>query len=113
MGQMDGLAEASAVHLRVEYDQCKREQGEESLECHCGHSGGLSPYAGDQCCSDDGFRECECRSERLCREPEELQVQKVHVFAHYESGTCRIHELEDASDEEDQSCCEAAEALQA
>ena len=113
MCEMDGFSETSAVHRGVEYYQCECEKGEESLECHCGHAKGLSPYACDQGCSDDGFRQCECRSERLCREPEELQVQKVHVFAHYESGTCRIHELEDASDEEDQSCCEAAEALQA
>jgi hypothetical protein len=40
-------------------------------------------------------------------------VKEVHIFRHDQSGTYRIHELQDASDEEDKACNKTAEAFEA
>ena len=112
MGEVDGFSEASAVHFRIEYHQGKGQEGEEGLECHCGDSGRLSPYAGDEGCSYDGFRKGEGCSENLCREAEESHMQEIQIFSHYETGTYGVHEFEDASDEEYETGYEAAKTLQ-
>ncbi len=107
---MYGLSEASAVHLRIENDKGEGKQGKEALENHGGSGGCSSPYAGDERCSDDGFRKGEEGSEGLCRKTEEAYVQEVEIFVHDEARPDRIDELEDAGDEEYETCYEAAEA---
>ena len=44
---------------------------------------------------------------------EELQVEKVHIFRHDQSGTYRIHKFQNASYEEDETGYKAAEAFEA
>ena len=113
MGEMDGFTEASAVHLRVEYYKEEGEEGEESLEGKGSDACRLPPYTCYQGSTYYGFCQCERDSKRLGYEGKELQVKEVHIFRHDQSGTYRIHELQDASDEEDETGYKAAEAFEA
>ena len=64
VGEVDRLAEASAVHFRVEDDKQQCQQGEEALENQGCKSDSLSPYSCDERCADD----CLCKRKRNSEE---------------------------------------------
>ena len=109
--EMDRFAEAAAVHLRVEDEQQQGQQREESLKGECGNSGEFSPHSCYEGCSDYGFKQCESYTEGLRCESKELQVEEIKIFGHYQTRPYWVHQLEQASYEEDEACNESAETL--
>ena len=107
---MDGFSKASAVHRRVEDDKQESEKGEECLKRNGSNPCDPSPYTSHKCSSDYGLNKSEQHSETFSCSSKESKVEEIKVFVHDESRSHRVHELEDAGDEEYDSADDSTEA---
>ena len=94
MRQVDYLAEASAVHHRIENHQDKSQQRKEAEEGGCRHRHDFPPETCNQPGSDNSLRQGEQKSHRFRGKPEEIQMEELIVVGHHKSGTHRVQQLE-------------------
>ena len=101
MVQMDGFAEAAAVHRRVGQEEYDGYDGKYYEEHAAGDCKGLAPYSGDQGCAQQGFEECQDGGNDAGCRFEEGKMEEVEVLIHHQAGTHGIHQFEKARDEQD------------
>lgn len=100
MGQVDGFAEAAAVHVRI-LDIEKGGQRGKADEHDAGDDGcNLAPDARDEGGADEGLQQGHPGADYSGNVHQEVQVQEFEVFLHDEPGPHGVHELEDAREEE-------------
>lgn len=112
MSQMYRFSETSAVHFRIEYYQNQGKDREEALEYEGCYGGASPPYSCHHRGSEYGLCKSECGSCRLGCKTQEAYVEKREILVHNQPGSDRIKKLQDAGNEEDEACDEAAESFQ-
>ena len=80
MSEMHRLAEASAVHVRVQYPEQQGKQGEAAEEYRGGPCGHFPEDSSDETDAECGFCQCECFGYRAGHCTQESEVKEVQVF---------------------------------
>ena len=100
MGQMDGLAEAAAVHRRVKNPEQQRKHGEPAQQ-HIGKEGRHLPqYTGNKADTHQALGEREENAQNPGRRSNPGQVQELEVLRNDEHGSHRVAQFENARDQE-------------
>ena len=109
MREMYCFAEASTVHFRIEDDQLESEEG----ECRSDEGGDgrhlLAPYPGEQGGAQERLDQCHGHSDCLCKRRKPGDVKEFEILLHDQAGPDRVHQLEHACNEVDQSQQDRAE----
>ena len=112
MGQMDNLAETTAVDVRIEDGKSQGEQGEEAKENSCDKSHGNPPDATDQRRSQQGLEQGDSHRKRLGHRQKKVQMYQSEIFLQHKSGPDGVEDFEYSCKKENEADNGCAQPLQ-
>ena len=103
MGQVNGLAEAAAIHIRIGNEEGQGKQREEAEESGGDDRDRLPPDTGEQRGAGARFQQGEHDADPFREAPEEAEMHPLQVFGDDEPRSHGIVEFQESPGEEDQA----------